>query len=236
MKKRATTYKASGWSTLEFAASGIMLLGLVFGGFAAAMLIQSWVRLNYLVDKRLQDSAAQAFILEDSSALPHLKVNQQKLEEHIVGIKNLLVSDLTSTLWTTDLGIAGYFVESAYAVLEIDQHSGKFINITQIQTSVQGQYKPSLDLLSKTDLRKQFLQAALVTTGSGSNTSLYAVPSALFSDSGSNAQYLPYTVLVGVRVFSSLEGGAAGRLYAALLGEPVTYSFKSVMLRGEIGS
>lgn len=236
MRVRYSTFNGSrGLGTLEFAASGMLLLTLIFGGFAAAMLIQSWVQLNYVVDKRLRDSTAQAFVLDSSAVNLRLTVNEQTLEEYIDTLKSSLASDLSATAFASDLGIHGYFVESAYAVLEIDQESGEFKSISKFEASRQGQYRPRDGLLNKTDLRKEFLSSAQLTNGSASKASLYAIPSSRFAAQDGQAHYLPYTVLVGVRAFSSLEGGAAGSLYSALLGEPATYSYKSVMLRGEVG-
>ncbi len=228
--------KQLGISSLEFAASGILLFTLVFGGFSTSLLIQNWIELNYLVDKRLHDTSMHPLQLDYSSGSSGLRIDFAGLEGQIQNLLDQISADVRAGLDDPSLAEEGYFIETAYAVLEIDPQSGEFQSLSNYQARSSGSLIASLNLQRKSDLKEQFRKAAALKADSSGKASLYAVPSALFSEISVQRQFLPQTVLIGVRAFVSLQGGATGSLYSALIGEPIIYNFKVAMLRGEVKS
>jgi len=217
----------AGLAMFELAICSVMLLTLVLGGFSVSLYMQKAYSVNSSVERFVYESAVKPFIANSGGANT-VSLNDTELKDYTDTLISSLSADIRSRIDDAALraGTQGYYVEAAYAKVDVDSSTGSSTNWSVQYRNSQGGLQVPADLLSSTDLDAQFEYQY------HHNQSLSHPTANLGLASG--PQYLNSAVLIGVRAFISMKGAFTGEMYESLGGEPYIYSTKVVALRGDV--
>lgn len=227
-------HKEHGIAFLEAALSFLVLIPALLGGFATVSYMRDATFIRRLVESEIASQDIKSFTFKEQGGQVVLTVNHPGLEAAV----NKIVERTTEKIGES--GLATVFVEAAFAELEVDPDTGAPLGLAQepysYSRSAGSLFVPqSIEEETSLAAKMQLLAEQVHVDDDGGARSQFAVPSALYGDGSQQQQFLPATILLGLRIISSLEGTFSGRMYEQVGGIPFTYHEKVVVLRGELG-
>ncbi|MCO6430832.1 MAG: hypothetical protein J5J00_08220 [Deltaproteobacteria bacterium] len=230
-----------GWSLLE--SSLLMSLVMAVIGVVFSFVQYAWTArsLEAIVERHIRGTGLKPYRLESGIDANLMSFKTGQLAAIIDKFASEIEQDLKLNLASQGIeGKSRYFVESAYAEIEIDPATGVSKGLRQLPVSYRA-FRGDTALLYELDLQdllnsefEKRTKSVLRFDAAFPTVSTYAVPTAaLTAESAHN--FLPTAVLVAAAASISLEDTWAGALLSALGTEPVVYSNKVVSLRGEVG-
>ncbi|MBN8549311.1 MAG: hypothetical protein J0M12_08365 [Deltaproteobacteria bacterium] len=222
--------REAGMVTLEAGVTTIMLCLLLLGGFGVTDYLDRLDFINGVIERELGDSAIKPFRLEGgSTGRATMQVNTVALHEYLDGVLASVEQSLQVHRYTK------YFIEVGAAKAQLDPLTGKFLGFdpaAEFRES-RGTLQVSSTLASFSDLPARFDQLAGTTQSHASlpAVSLVAAPLSLFG-MAEGVQFNEASILVGLRVFASLEGSLSGTAYQQIGISPLIEGYKVVQLRG----
>lgn len=227
--------KERGIALLEAAMLFVLLISMVTGASVAGIYMFRVMKVGSLVDREVYDDAVNAYKLvttENGDVRP--VVNEAAIAGYIQTALEGIEAEVLSDLDNTSLGSGGYYVEIQRAEIHIDAATGVATGLSISEPESLGSLSVPADILAKHDLAALFTNRGSLTRSSDNNAAFDAVPSGLWGLAGSTSRYLDRVVLIGARVFVSLDDGAGGEAYSWIGMQPFAAAHTVVKLRGEV--
>lgn len=218
-----------GVATLEISAAMLILLSIVISGFGVSSYLNEVRVVNSIIDRSLHDITATPFKLgAQASLLVQTTKLNSVLDEIIVSVSKGLEKSSSSS--------SDYFIQALYCLANIDPHSGAAngLLLSSCSSKQNGTYRPPQITLQQTDLVTDFqkyLELTQAVPGQSTERSLLAQPTGSYGRN-QQSQYLKQVVLVGLRVFTSLDQKLPGSALKRLGMQPLVYNKKTTHLRG----
>jgi hypothetical protein len=237
-------FRIRGIAILEASGALLVIFTLLISSFGLVEYMRISRNLGDLIDKYVYESAFKPYVINsefNGQTAGTINLNKQGLEKYIDKISLNIGSDLESYLThVTNNTQSGFIIESAYTELPINPDSGEFVVLAQnlpVYSTFSGNTSLTGLLNKEIKLEDNFQSYATktISTGKGAAVrSYYAIPNAGYNIKSSSSNFLPSTVLVGVRAGVSLENTFIGGVLALLGRDAFLSEFKIVTLRGEI--
>ncbi len=186
--------------------------------------LRSGVFLDETVQQYITESSVKPMQIEiDSGGLFTINIATSAIETYLDEVRNNVEAQIGAALVHGDS--TKYYIETAYADLNIDEVSGRVNswNINAIESN--GVLTPGNTPELPTELYNLL--------SNGVTPSPYAIPHGLFEAGGAADNYINKAILVGIRVFVSFDGSFSGKVIESIGREPILSAFKIIALRGE---
>ncbi|MCB0333744.1 MAG: hypothetical protein KDD55_09620 [Bdellovibrionales bacterium] len=223
-----------GIAVLEAAVSFVVILTLLMSGLALTDFFRQVGIADELVDRYIFDDAVRPYSFSTSGGTFQLVANTTAITDYLDKATAKAKLELEAFLQNTSAG--DYYLEMRSVELAINQSTGAPEGIVSLggasyDYTFGGLSVPG-EILQETDLDTRFDALAQMTSADGVST--FAVPTALYGLSGSQARFLPRAVMIGLRVVWSIEESFTGNIYEQVGGLPYVYDAKVTVVRGEI--
>ena len=195
-----------GMALLELAVLSMVMVLLLTGGVLMAERFHHFGEASRMVDRYLNDDSVSPLSLEQFNGTFQLEVNDSGIESYIESMVNSAANEVSAYIERFEL-LGPYSIQMGYRVLEIDQTTGEVVSLRPM-TCVR---RDEDSLLQLGALCAELGSALdLIDQEIGENgVSLYATPTAFhLRDLEPNHQYLPFSVVMGLRVSWSIEKNA----------------------------
>jgi hypothetical protein len=224
----------SGMAMLESAFIFILLGFMLLGGVVTAERFKQFGAATRLVERYVHEdvfrplslastgSGEYAIVVKHSQLRNHLESNLTKIEEEI------------STLLSSQRLELSYFIESSYAVIPINQATGEVSGDLSNFTCVVRSGQSGLADPTCGNLRASFMLHAQQTLSQQLNRAAFAIPSVRANREGAAGRYLPFAVIVGLRVGWLLPSGFSGDVGELIGLSRQVADQKVAVLRGDI--
>ncbi len=211
----------------ELAVVLLISLSVLIGAVGVGDLLLSSYQVSRVADLASYDHALTSLVLRDDGSI---EVNESALRS---GVERLIDRARIQLEETTSASAREYRIEVEVAVLDLSPRDGAVQRVL-VRPSLsfrRGDLPISAELNQKTSLQKEFERLA----GQPGSSSMYAFP--LPGAPGAEEAYIPLAVLLGIRVFVSLENSpTAGALSTlGLVDHDMVFDWKVIPLRGEFG-
>lgn len=218
---------------METALASVFLSMLILAAVGLTDYLDQLKFVNALVEQKLDDSAIKPLTFESSALVePRLNVNSLALQTYI----NTLLDSVRLVL--EDRGVPEYLIEAGYAKADLDPVSGAFLGFDDAAyfSRIDGTLQVPATALTFSELRVRFEQLASSrqTEGALRGAAVIAVPQSNSQADPRAQKFLNASVVVGLRVFASLQGTLAGTTCRQLGLDPFVESYKVVQLRGVV--
>ena len=237
MKASLKIRHEEGITILEFALWITVLMSLVIVGFNVVEHIQRQRFTEFLLEDSIRDTAVKPFKYVNGT----IDLNRETLTDYVKATTDGLSKNIIKKFGkSTD-----YYVEVAYAEVDIDKNSG-MAGIPHIEYQVEktaGNQGEFLKAKRETDLSSHLNNYVHEATNSGASSFIYASPifgstsSSLSAASGitqSTDKYMPKAVMVLGRIIVSNTTGTPAEYVKKKVGlDPVYYFVKVTTLRGD---
>lgn len=233
--------RSTGIGTLETALALMVLLPVLLGGFAVVEYVQSVMYLNDVLDKYLYNDSVKPFtVRNDAAGNFSLQLNRNDLQSYVDKMLDRTKDDLAKRLAARGSGVSQstsqkFFIEASVVELPIDPSSGTPGRFQERIRTTRGGLQIPESAKNKADLYKEFeILSSRTVTGTSDGPSIYAVPAVMYNSS--KPKYLDGSVLVGLRIFLSLDQSFSGYIFNTLgFGEsPIVSAHKAFNLRGDL--
>jgi hypothetical protein len=192
--------------------------------------------LSYLGEVSATHRAVDELVVADSVKPLRVTMNQGTVAFSLNS--NGLASYLSTVLQRLQDRIGSgtpYRIELQYQVMNVNESTGVF---TGFQASAGNFVSAGTFAGTSTSCQELGVMFAAASTQVGANNrSTYAVPTGVsgLSSAATARNYLPMSVLVGVRVLRDLDSTGVGQLYKAITQAPlIAVSCKTLVLRGDV--
>lgn len=221
-----------GIAVLEMAMMSVLLLGVFLGGVGIVDYLSQTRAINGIVEKSLNDNSYKA--LKRDAVSGGLLLDSAALDQYLADVVAQAMTDIATELPQ----VREYRIESRGCAIGIDPQTGisQGIEVGTCADSVAGTLAVPASVSTLVDFDTEFTRQAdqmiRASAGSTSQSSLLAVPQGSYGRNTNQEQYLPRAVLVGLRIFLSLEGSLSGFAFKQFGGTPYVYNRKVSHLRG----
>ncbi|MCB0329434.1 MAG: hypothetical protein KDD70_07215 [Bdellovibrionales bacterium] len=224
-----------GIALLELGTFSVVLFLFLLGVFVASDRYNHFGSAKRIVDRYLSDDAVKPLRFLRSNAGFEIEVNAQALDDYTSAMVSAAAAEIAAIVARHEL-VDSYTVQMGYRVVELDANSGTVQSVRPIEC-VEQHVTNHATSAQCAELDAVLLPYAQRTSPSG--TSIYAVPSAFLGrqEQGSGAleehQYLPFAVVIGLRVSWSLD--PLSGIASLDFGLPrIAFDEKVAVLRGEL--
>ena len=216
----------------------VLLISMVSAASVAGIYMYRVMKVGSVVDKFVYDDAVNAFkLVTTAEGKVHPVINSAAIESYIntalTGMEEEAVSTLDVEV-TQESGPGYYYIEAQQAEIAIDTTTGVATGLNISTPVSRGSLSVPAEILAKHDLGAAFAARSSMTRSAENNAAFDAVPSGLWGLPGSTSRYLDKVVLIGARVFVSLDDGAGGEVYSWIGMQPYAAAHTVIKLRGEI--
>ncbi len=220
-----------GIAVLETAVFLSLLLAFLSGGLS----LWDYVRLSLLLEdtaeSHLQENLVKSFRLTPGDGFfPVSEVNEDAVRKALSQLVSEVDSDLARKSPSFRTGTRRHYIIACYSISGIDPESGRDTGtVTSGCPSASGDLEAVHAEVRGKDLRSLLAEKAAESVSEEDPASIGALP-----DGTRRGNYLPGSVMVGLRIYTSLDGTAAS-LGASVFGHP-PYLFhdRIVTLRGDM--
>jgi hypothetical protein len=220
-----------GIAVLEMAVASLMLLSLFLGGLGIVDYLNLVRAANASLEKSLNDSNFRAFTRVGPGQ--PLQFDRNATQQHL----DAVLADTAAELLPQLPPGLQYFIEGRACPVQIDPVSGASLGVqfaSCVQTSL-GTLMVPPNVSAQADLQAEFSRQSAQVVHAGSVVSILAVPQGAFGwGDNSTEQYLEAALLVGQRVFISLDGTLSGFAFKQTGADPYVTHKRVIHLRGVI--
>ena len=226
-----------GIAILEFVASMIMILLVLAGGVALWERNSALRRVQEIVDTSLAGIGTKPFKIENQAGELGINLNEDALELTVENIVNVIEVELDK-IKASHGDYASeftYYIEAAYAVLDIDPLTGESLGLSSSPYSFQdslGNQNISNHGRSAEYLSNKF--QSFSTRSFDSGRSIYAVPGRSLSQVEANSNYFDNSVMLGARVVIDTGESLIDSFLQLIEFDSVTPYSQVIVLRGEV--
>lgn len=216
-------------ATLETAGAMVVVLTVIFSGIGLWDYLDLVQETSFLVDKYAYDIPIKPFYIDDNG---NISPRLDKVDDYIVTMLENIVTEIQSK---SDIANSedNYFIEASYSLITINQQDGSILGISPLQSAIRGSLAiGDLDQDLSSIIADRAMQQQ-ATDLYGNTPSVLAIPIALPGINSTN-KYFPSSIVLGLKVYFSLEDSFVGRVAEWVTEANSVGSFKTVTLRGEL--
>jgi hypothetical protein len=210
----------------------VLLLGVFLSGVGIVDYLSQLRAINGIVEKSLNDNSYKA--LKRDAVSGALLLDSAALDQYLADVVAQAMTDLAIELPQ----VLDYRIESRGCAIGIDPLTGvsQGIESGTCADSVAGTLAVPVNVSTLVDFDTEFMRQATqlvsLSGGAGAQASLLAVPQGSYGRDNGEEQYMSRAVLVGLRIFLSLDGSLSGFAFEQFGGTPYVYNRKVSHLRG----
>lgn len=227
-----------GIALLEAAMLFVLLISMVSAASVAGIYVYRVMKVGSIVDKFVYDDAVNAFkLVTTEEGTVRLDPNEEAIDTYIRTALTGMREEAAATLDVEANGEEAdtyYYLEVQRAEVSINPATGVATGFSSSTPESLGTLSVPAEILAKHDLGAAFAARSSMTRSAENNAAFDAVPSGLWGVAGSSSRYLDKVVLIGARVFVSLDDGAGGEVYSWIGMQPFAAAHTVIKLRGEI--
>lgn len=221
--------ETAGIATLEASICFVLLCSILLGGAAITDYLSQLRLLHSTAESSLGDSNVKPFLVRTESGGPQadLVLNRSELDHY-------LHTAVTNSI--EEIGAREYLIEAKYVTADIDPYSGQFLGFDLHGSTVisSGNLSVGVHDLAFCDLDTRFDELASATHAHPPGVSIVAVPTGINVNESTDPAYFKRSLLVGMKIFASLEGSLTGNALVLIGRQPIVYGYKVVQLRGTV--